>query len=51
MQQAVFKEIFAGKLNKVTDAYIQLITAKKREIYLAEIAAEFVNQYKEKKKI
>ena len=48
---AVLKEIFAGKLNKVTDAYIQLITNKKREIYLAEIAIEFINQYKEKKKI
>lgn len=50
-KQAVLKEIFAGKLSKITDAYIQLITNKKREIYLAEIAAEFVNQYKEKKKI
>jgi F-type H+-transporting ATPase subunit delta len=48
---AVLKEIFNGKLNKVTDAYIQLITNKKREIYLAEIAAEFIDQYKEKKKI
>ncbi len=50
-KQAVLKEIFNGKLNKITDAYIQLITSKKREIYLAEIAFEFVNQYKEKKKI
>jgi F-type H+-transporting ATPase subunit delta len=50
-KQAVLKEIFAGKMNKVTDAYIHLITLKKREIYLAEIAAEFINQYKEKKKI
>ena len=50
-KQAVLAEIFKGKLNKVTDSYIQLITAKKREIYLAEIAAEFINQYKTKKKI
>ncbi len=50
-KQAVLKKIFNKKLNKITDAYIQLITGKKREIYLAEIAAEFVNQYKEKKKI
>jgi F-type H+-transporting ATPase subunit delta len=50
-KQAVLKELFSGKLNKLTDAYIQLITAKKREIYLAEIANEFINQYKEKKKI
>ncbi len=48
---AVLKEVFAGKLNKVTDNYVQLITNKKREIYLDEIAVEFVNQYKEKKKI
>ncbi len=48
---AVLSEIFKGKLSKVTDAYITLITNKKREIYLAEIAAEFINQYKEKKKI
>jgi F-type H+-transporting ATPase subunit delta len=50
-KQAVLKEIFNGKLNKVTDAYIHLITEKKREIYLTEIAQEFINQYKEKKKI
>lgn len=50
-KQAVLKEVFGGKLNKVTDSYIQLITAKRREIYLAEIASEFINQYKEKKKI
>ncbi len=50
-KQAVLKEIFGGKLSKVTEGYIHLITAKKREIYLAEIAAEFINQYKEKKKI
>jgi len=50
-KQAVLKQLFSGKLNKVTEAYIQLITAKKREIYLAEIANEFINQYKEKKKI
>ncbi len=50
-KQTVLKQIFSGKLNKETDAYIHLITAKKREIYLAEIASEFINQYKEKKKI
>ena len=50
-KQAILKMVFEGKLNKVTDAYIQLITDKKREIYLAEIATEFLNQYKENKKI
>ena len=43
--------VFKGKLNKETDKFIQLINTKKREIYLPEIAAEFVNQYKEYKNI
>ena len=50
-KQAVLKQIFSGKLSKVTDAYVQLITSKRREIYLAEIAHEFIEQYKEKNKI
>ena len=50
-KQEVLKQVFEGKLNKVTDAYLHLITNKKREIFLPEIAAEFVNQYKEYKKI
>ncbi len=50
-KQEVLKQIFDGKLNKITSAYLQLITGKKREIYLREIATEFVNQYKENKKI
>ena len=50
-KQAVLTEVFGAKLNKVTSSYIKLITSKKREIYLSEIATEFVNQYKEKKKI
>jgi F-type H+-transporting ATPase subunit delta len=50
-KQAVLKEVFNGKLNKVTDSYIQLITAKKREMYLLEIAEEFINQYNAKKQI
>jgi len=50
-KQAVLKELFSGKLNKITETYIQLITAKKREVYLVEIAEEFLNQYKIKKNI
>jgi len=48
---AVLKELFSGKLNKLTETYIQLITSKKREVYLVEIAQEFLNQYKTKKNI
>lgn len=50
-KQAVLKEVFKGKLDKLTDAYVHLITNKKREMYLAEIAESFVTQYNEKKKI
>ena len=48
---AVLKELFSGKLNKLTETYIQLITSKKREVYLVEIAQEFLEQYKTKKNI
>jgi F-type H+-transporting ATPase subunit delta len=50
-KQAVLKEIFGSKINKVTSAYLQLITSRRRETYLPEVAEEFINQYKEKKKI
>lgn len=50
-KQEVLKTVFSGKLNKVTDAYIHLITAKKREMFLAEISEEFLNQYNTKKNI
>jgi F-type H+-transporting ATPase subunit delta len=50
-KQAVLKEIFGSKINKVTSAYLQLITGRRRETYLPQVAEEFINQYKEKKKI
>jgi F-type H+-transporting ATPase subunit delta len=50
-KQAVLVDVFKGNLSKITDSYIHLITHKKRAQYLPEIAAEFINQYKEKKKI
>jgi F-type H+-transporting ATPase subunit delta len=50
-KQAVLKAVFSDKVNKVTDSYIQLIAAKKREMFLDQIAEEFINQYNEKKKI
>lgn len=50
-KQAILKEIFGAKINKVTSAYLQLITSRRRETYLPEVAQEFISQYKEKKKI
>jgi F-type H+-transporting ATPase subunit delta len=50
-KQAVLKQIFEGKLNKITDDFIMLMSSKKREIYFIETALEFINQYKDYKKI
>lgn len=50
-KQEVLKKLFGGKLSKISDGYIHLITAKKREKYLSEIAQEFISQYKTHKKI
>ena len=50
-KQAALKTIFAGQLSPLTEAYVQLITAKKREVYLPEIAQEFLEQYRSNKQI
>ncbi|HSH66987.1 MAG TPA: ATP synthase F1 subunit delta [Bacteroidia bacterium] len=50
-KQAILKDIFGSKINKLTSTYLQLITSRRRETYLPEVAEEFINQYKEKKKI
>ncbi len=50
-KQVILKEIFGSKINKVTTAYLNLITSRRRETYLPEVAEEFINQYNEKKKI
>lgn len=50
-KEEALNKVFGGKLNKATDNFIQLIVNKKREMFLAEIAAEFISQYKENKKI
>jgi F-type H+-transporting ATPase subunit delta len=48
---AILQEVFGGKLTKVTESYLALITNKKREKILVEIIEEFFNQYKTKKNI
>ncbi len=50
-KQAILKEIFGSKINKVSAAYLQLIISRRREMYLPQMAEEFINQYREKKKI
>lgn len=44
----ILHKIFDGKVNKLTLAIFDIITRKNREIYLAEIADEFVLLYKQK---
>lgn len=48
---ATLKTIFAGQLSPLTEVYIQLITSKKREVYLPEITQEFLEQYRTNKQI
>lgn len=50
-KMAVLKALFAGKMDTLTMAYLNLLVTKGREMYLPEIAAEFGNQYKMLKKI
>lgn len=42
---AVLDKIFEGKVDAITIAFFRLLTKKKRENYLPEIAKEFVAQY------
>ena len=42
----IFGEIFASKISKVSMMFVSIITSKKRESYLAEIARSFIALYK-----
>lgn len=50
-KKAVLLALFGGKIETLTQGYLGLLIDKNREIYLPEIAAEFVSQYKNLKKI
>jgi F-type H+-transporting ATPase subunit delta len=50
-KQAVLKAIFDGKLGELSNAFIQLLTAKRRETLLLEIADAFIAQYRTFKNI
>lgn len=50
-KQAALKLTFSGKISPVTEAFIRLLTAKRRESFLVSVAEEFVEQYKTRKKI
>lgn len=50
-KMAALKALFQGNLDPLTMAYLQLLVTKGREMYVPEIAAEYVTQYKILKKI
>ncbi|MDX2171624.1 MAG: ATP synthase F1 subunit delta [Bacteroidota bacterium] len=45
-KQAIFKSVFDGKISNLTLTFINLIAAKRRESYIANIATAFDEQYK-----
>ena len=50
-KQSILKEVFSGKISKLTEEFMLLLTSKRREGLLEDIAKSFVSQYKERKKI
>ena len=50
-KQSILKDIFSGKVSKVTELFMMLLTTKRREALLESIAESFAEQYKVKKKI
>lgn len=50
-KNAALDALFKGRVDTLTMAYIHLLVTKGREMYLPEIAAEFVHQYKALKHI
>lgn len=50
-KRAIVKAIFSGKVTPITEAFIDLMTSRKRESYLDAIASAFLAQYKHHKHI
>src|SRR5258706_645005 len=50
-KEKVLDAIFKGKIDVLTSSFLQIIVRKGRESQLAEIAQEFINQYREIKGI
>lgn len=48
---AVLKLIFAGKVNDITLSFFTILTRKRREEYMSEIAVSFISLYRAKKGI
>jgi len=50
-KKSILNSVFAGKVSEVSLKFIHLITEKKREMFIPEIADSFVRQYKHIRKI
>lgn len=50
-KQAILNEIFATKVDKLTMMFMDIMVAKKREMFIAEIAFAFAEQYRAHKNI
>jgi F-type H+-transporting ATPase subunit delta len=50
-KNAAIKAIFGKQMDTLTLAYLQLLVNKGREVYLSEIASEYLSQYKTLQKI
>jgi F-type H+-transporting ATPase subunit delta len=50
-KQAILHEIFKGKITDMTMSFLDILTSKRREMYIDDVANSFVEQYKEHKKI
>ena len=50
-KQAILHEVFSGKISEMTMTFLDILTTKRREGYIDDIANAFVEQYKNHKKI
>ena len=48
---SVLKEVFAGHIGEMSVGFFTILTNKRREMYMGDIAKSFVSQYKEYKNI
>jgi F-type H+-transporting ATPase subunit delta len=48
---SVIKEVLSGKVSEITSGFLTVLTHKRRESYMNEIAKAFISQYKQYKNI
>ena len=48
---STIKAVFEGKLNEITSGFLSIVASKRREAVIPEMAAAFIEQYREHKHI